>query len=128
MQKLREIDGNFEPGAQIPKKHKLLPIVCPRCHTKNPNDSKYCNKCWLPLDLETSLNEIRMLEFIRSPMFKGLMEEITRLQSMGKSVPQRFIDPRESVKIYNVWLQRLKETDKERYNRVKKEMDEIANS
>jgi len=128
MQKLREIDGNLEPEEQIPKRHKLLPIECPRCHTKNGSDSKYCSKCWMPLDLETSMSEIRMLEFMRSPMFKSLMEEATKFQKKGKVLPSKFIDPRESVKMYDVWLERLKETDKERYERVKKEMDDLANS
>jgi len=37
-------------------KDNLQPILCPRCKTKNPHDSKYCSTCSMILDAETALN------------------------------------------------------------------------
>lgn len=30
---------------------------CPRCKNKNGYDSKYCGKCWLPLDVKTAIEQ-----------------------------------------------------------------------
>lgn len=39
----------------------LKPKICKRCNMKNPIDSRFCNKCGLPLDYETAIktDEIR---------------------------------------------------------------------
>lgn len=31
------------------------PKECPRCHTLNPSNAKFCTNCWLPLDIETQV-------------------------------------------------------------------------
>ena len=44
-------------GIKVPKNSKessLKPIICPRCDTINPHDSKFCNKCAGILDLKTA--------------------------------------------------------------------------
>ncbi|MCK5660968.1 MAG: tyrosine-type recombinase/integrase [Methanosarcinales archaeon] len=37
-------------------KDNLQPIVCPRCKTKNPHDSKYCSTCSMILDAEIAMD------------------------------------------------------------------------
>lgn len=42
---------------------KILDVrVCPRCQERNSINVKYCNKCWLPLDVETAMEEMKHKE------------------------------------------------------------------
>ncbi|MGC8655196.1 MAG: tyrosine-type recombinase/integrase [Thermoplasmata archaeon] len=45
-------------GVQVPEDNTIKedrPKECPRCHTLNPSDAKYCRNCWMPLTLEKAL-------------------------------------------------------------------------
>ena len=45
------------------KDKKILDVrVCPRCKEKNSINLKYCHKCWLPLDIETAMEELKHKE------------------------------------------------------------------
>jgi len=47
----------------VEENKKILDVrVCPRCQERNSINVKYCNKCWLPLDVETAMEEMKHKE------------------------------------------------------------------
>lgn len=52
----KDVDGAIlcAYGVKMEDEDKPLeeerPIMCPRCETENPSNSKVCRRCWLPLD------------------------------------------------------------------------------
>lgn len=69
----------------------LQPIVCPRCKTKNPADSKYCSSCSMILDAETALNleqQTAPVNDALSALMESKLEELVeaRLNEMLKGI------------------------------------------
>jgi len=67
-----------QPRAEEPPR----PVECPRCHTQNPPEARYCLKCGMPLKTEEIVEEYRapaMLQELLERM-RRLEEEIRRLQ------------------------------------------------
>lgn len=48
----------------------LQPLICIRCKTENPNDAKFCYKCYYPLNEES----FQQLEFLKNIIAQILME------------------------------------------------------
>ncbi len=47
---------------------RLKPKKCPRCNTDNPSTGKFCNKCGLPLDIETSIKVDKEMQLMNQFM------------------------------------------------------------
>jgi integrase len=54
--KILTMNGIVEEDDQRETPEALKPIECPRCHTKNPSDAKYCSHCSLVLDAKTAID------------------------------------------------------------------------
>ncbi len=57
------------------KETKFKPRICPRCKEQNLFDAKFCNKCWLPLDVKTSSDVKQRID--------ALVNEILALKDVG---------------------------------------------
>ena len=95
---VRQLDGYVEPEEIKPKKSKLLPIECPRCKNKNPFDAEYCTKCWIPLKTEMAMDELRTIEYLRSPMAKHQQDSVKLAKELD--IPLYF-DIEEKVRLYH---------------------------
>jgi len=74
------------------KEEMLKPKICRRCDAKNSPDFKFCNKCGLPLDYETTIkmDEVRakadrlMSELIKNPkVLDALLNGVEKLKEEG---------------------------------------------
>ncbi|HUT00029.1 MAG TPA: site-specific integrase [Candidatus Thermoplasmatota archaeon] len=76
-----EIDTGAPTKPSEPVKSTMLPINCPRCQTRNDAHSKFCYKCWSPLQQEVMQRDLSILEMLRSRFiqFEGVdVEKILR--------------------------------------------------
>lgn len=48
----------------------LAPVVCPRCKNENPHDVEVCINCLLPLKVDVAMDELKLIEFMRSEIYK----------------------------------------------------------
>ena len=125
--KLRELDGDLTPEEIEPKRSKLLPIECPRCHNRSPAGSKYCSQCWLPLDIQVNMEELMMLEFLRSPMGISMRGSTKLAKELGLDLPfdvdkklQIYEQAKASVKEKLLYWNGSKTEKKEYLEKVKK--------
>ena len=75
MDKEREaIERGVEYKPPEAKPSEMLAINCPRCKHVNKQDAKYCEQCWLPLNVEISTRETLIIELLRSKFYKSMVE------------------------------------------------------
>jgi site-specific recombinase XerD len=67
------------------KKSILSPKKCPRCNEVNEASAKYCNKCWLPLDLKSAM-EIEKKRKASDELINSLMENPESLRVIAKEI------------------------------------------
>jgi integrase/ribosomal protein L40E len=77
--RLLEIYGIKKEKKGEVEKVKEVFKECPRCKQQNPVDAKFCEKCWLPLDLQTAqkLSEVERIrdEVMTKPKYEKLFKE-----------------------------------------------------
>jgi hypothetical protein len=52
---------------QKPIKSPLTTNFCPRCEHENSPNVKFCSSCWLPLDVEVAMDDLRNPEQPEQP-------------------------------------------------------------
>ncbi len=74
-------------------------IICPKCHSDNPDNSRFCNKCATPLpsakdisSFPTATRETPRDEIVRGGTFAGRYEVIEKLGEGGMSKVYRVED------------------------------------
>ncbi|MQY57809.1 protein kinase, partial [bacterium] len=74
-------------------------IECPKCHSENPDNSRFCNKCATPLPsakdisaIPTGTRETPSDQIIRGGIFAGRYEVIEKLGEGGMGVVYRVED------------------------------------
>ena len=61
---------------------KSAPGLCPSCHTQNPVDAQYCQKCGQPLTKESSETLKQEIEYLR----EKLGEQQYKLEDLTKAL------------------------------------------
>lgn len=76
-----------------------MSIECPKCHSSNPDNSRFCNKCATPLppakdisSIPTGTRETPVDEIIRGGIFAGRYEVIEKLGEGGMGIIYRVED------------------------------------
>lgn len=69
-QKRRRLETGEKPKQVECSQSILLPIVCPRCSTKNDASNKYCTKCWLPINQASANRDTRIINTFRTNWIK----------------------------------------------------------
>jgi integrase len=70
-------------GLKEEKKKTMIPLRCPRCNQINSETARFCEKCWLPLDIKTAIDFERELEsrgnlvkeFLQDPEVQSLFKQ-----------------------------------------------------
>lgn len=78
-----------------PKKSLLMPKICPRCHAENNTNAQFCEQCYLPLDVEVAMDEMAIVEMLRSRWYADI-----KRMAIEKNVPFERVEPKVLVKIY----------------------------
>jgi len=80
--KREEIELGSKKPKPLPQPSQLAPIECPRCKTKNSATDHYCEKCWFPLGQDEFTVEERILQLLRSQLYKDLKEQVKDGETM----------------------------------------------
>ena len=76
----------------------------------------------MPLNIKVSLNEMMLLEMIRSPWYQNVIKSIKQQELAGNKISIDIVNPNTLVKTYA----KLDETPEQRDRRVKRELDELV--
>ena len=61
-----------------------MTIECPKCHTKNPEDSKFCNECAAPLRPSKDISVTKTLQTPQAIPGKTISGKYKILQELGR--------------------------------------------
>jgi integrase len=100
--KLKEIT-NPEYETTKPKKSILMPKECPRCHAENNYNAQFCEQCYLPIDVEVAMEEMAIVEMLRSKWYADIKK-----QAIEKNIPFEKVEPKVLVKVYQELTEKAK--------------------
>ena len=111
-------NGNKPPE---PVKSKLQPKMCPRCNNENLPSAQYCKQCWLPLDVAVAMDEMKVIEMLRSHWYKDIVKS-----AQEQNISFGELEPNKLAQIFTQLMEQSKLTDEQRQQRFEKDLQALS--
>ena len=103
-----------------PVKSKLQPKVCPRCNNENTPRAEYCSQCWLPLNVEVAMDEMKVISMLRSKWYQDIKK-----CAKEQNISFNELEPNKLAQIFADLMEQGKQTPEERKRRLEKDLEAI---